>query len=534
MAWHVLRHSLTTLIVLPGALVAGLAMADPIRFIDVSATAGFQPGHLDSIPAGGIAVADFNRNGFPDIFVTGGVQHPNKLYFNQGDGTFSTDPAINAQLAGENCSVAAAADFNNDGWPDIYVGCRWSDNKLFQNLGGSGFADVTPAELNHYVPAPSGTRTDAVAWGDLTGNGYLDLYVGVFTGFTDTSNPDSLDRILLNHGNGMWSNAATSLNPETLIRPALAVTISDLTGNGRPDIYVVNDKVAGNVLWRNDGPGCGGWCFTDISDPETTGLKVYGMGIAIADVNRNGYWDLFFSSIWNQHLLRGTGRDPLTFEHDTDTELDSNDVGWATILADFDNDGWEDAFLAVGPENFAPATLADRVYRNLGDGTFEEVSVASGLHVQIPTQGAALIDYNRNGHMDLVLHHWNRMPGYRLYRNVGQHNNHWMAIELVGGGPVNRDAVGSLVVIETPDGGIQRRQLRAGESRGANHQFLLHFGLGDQREAQVTVHWPDGQTSELGLLNGCQYHRIQHPEASPLPGWQPPLLQDRFEHPCDQ
>jgi enediyne biosynthesis protein E4 len=515
-------------------LVTTMAGADaPIQFTDISEAAGFQPGHLDSIPAGGIAVADFNRNGWPDIFVTGGVKYPNRMYFNQGDGSFSRSAEIDQQLSGENCSVAAAADFNNDGWPDLYVGCRWSDNKLFMNLAGQGFADATPPELNHNVPAPSGVRTDAVAWGDITGNGFLDLYVGIFTGLTDTSNPDLLDRILLNHGNGSWTNVAESLDPDKLIRPALAVTFSDLTGNGRQDIYVIIDKLAGNILWRNDGPGCGGWCFTDVSDPDTTGLKVYGMGIAIGDINRNGQWDLFFSSIFNQHLLRGLSQDPLVFSHDTETPLNTNDVGWATILADFDNDGWEDAFLAVGPENFAPVTLADRVFHNQGDGSFEEVSTTSGLYAQIPTQAAALIDYNRNGRLDLVLHHWNRNPGYRLYRNNSDNDNHWIALELVGGGPINRDAVGSLVVIETPDGGIQRRQLRAGESRGASHQPLVHFGLGSEQDAEVTVHWPDGTTSKLGTLSGCRYHRIQHPQGQALPGWQPPLLNDRFQHPCD-
>lgn len=486
--------------------------ASSLTFVDISQQAGFTPDHSDIIPAGGVAVADFNGNGYPDIFVTGG-QDPNRMFFNRGNGTFRQNALINAQLAGENCLVTAAADFNNNGWPDLYVGCRGSDNLLLANQEGNGFVDVTPDELNHIAPSAPTTRTDTVAWGDLTGNGHLDLFIGIFTPSTDTSNPDNLNRIMLNNGDGTWTNAADHLDPQKLVRPTLAATISDLNGNGRPDIYVINDKMAGNVLWRNDGPGCDSWCFTDIADPDTTGMQAYGMGIAIGDVSRNGYWDLYFSSIFDQHLLRGTGTDPLTFVEDTDTPLGANAVGWATIFADFDNDGWEDAYLAVGPENFNPTPLNDHLYRNQQDGTFSDVTAGSGLGDEIPTQGAAYIDFNRNGKLDLVLHHWNQSPGFRLYENTTADAGHWIAFELTGGGGVNRGAVGSLVVIETPDGGVQRRELRAGESRASSHQPILHFGLGEFDTADVTVHWPDGQQSALGILSADRYHRLYHPEA---------------------
>ena len=504
-----------------------------LSFEDVSQQVGFTPGHIDNIPGGGIAVADFNGNGYPDIFVTGGAQFANRLYFNQGDGNFLQNPDINQQLAGEKCSVTAAADYNNSGWPDIYVGCRHSDNKLFENQGGSGFADVTPDELNHNVPAPSDVRTDAVAWGDLTGNGYLDLFIGIFTGLSDTENPDNLNRIMLNNGDGSWTNAAGNLDPATLNRLTLAATISDFNGSGRPDIYVVNDKLSGNVLWRNDGPGCGGWCFTDVSEPDSTGLAVYGMGIAVGDVDRDGYWDLFFSSIGDQHLMRGTGTDPLDFVEDTDTPLGVNAVGWGTIFADFNNNGWEDAYLAVGPEAFTGTdSLMDRLFRNQGDGTFTNVTFGSGLGQEIPTHAAALIDFNRNGKLDLILHHWNQSPGYRIYKNITEETGHWIGFELTGGGGVNRGAVGSLVIIETPDGGVQRRELRAGESRGSSHDPIIHFGIGEHESASVTIRWPDGAETGFDSLPGCQYHVLRHPSAEPPTKQDDAIHHDRFKHPC--
>ncbi|NBB93232.1 MAG: hypothetical protein GVY32_08700 [Gammaproteobacteria bacterium] len=522
--------SICTVRALPALCLVLAAPASALNFLDISDSAGFTPDHTDQTPAGGISVADFNGNGYPDIFVTGGLGTPNRLYFNQGDNTFQDDPAINAQLAGERCSVTAAADYDNDGWPDLYVGCRWSENHLFRNIGGEGFADVTPEALQHNVPCCSSTRTDAVAWGDLTGNGFLDLYIGIFTGEPDTV-PGNLDRIMLNNGDGTWTNAADALDPDALVKPALAVTMSDLDGDGRPDIYVINDKKAGNQLWRNEGPGCGSWCFSDISEASATDTRAYGMGIAIGDVDRDGLWDMYFSSIEEQHLLRGVSRDPLLFSEDTASPLNYDGIGWGTILADFDNDGFEDAYLAVGPEAFAPTDLIDQVFRNDGDGSFTRVTEGSGLDADIPTQAAALIDFDRNGVLDLVLHHWNQSPGYRLYRNTTFETGHWIGFTLEGGAPgVNRDAVGTLITLKMPDGAAQRRELRAGQSRGSSHDRLLHFGLGEATSASVTVRWPDGCVQRLGSMPQGAYHHLVHPRAGGSSGR---IHGDRFETECE-
>ncbi len=515
-------------------LLLAAAPLAALSFEDSSQQVGFTPSHADQVPGGGIAVADFDRNGYPDIFVTGGTGYGNRLYFNDGDGNFEDDADINAQLFGENCSVTAAADFDNDGWPDLYVGCRWSNNHLFRNLEGQGFKDVTPIELNHHVPCCASTRTDAVAWADLTGNGYLDLYIGIFTGASDTGNANNLDRIMLNNGDGSWTNAAEQLDPDKLIKTGLAVAMSDLNGSGRPDIYVVNDKLMGNHLWRNDGAGCGSWCFTDVSEESDTDISAYGMGIAIGDVNRDGLWDMYFSSIDAQHLLLGEDSDPLAFQEVVDTPLNHDAVGWGTIFADFDNDGWEDAYLAVGPESFAPTELVDQVFHNQGDGSFANVTASSGLGTKIPTQAAARIDLDRDGTLDLVLHHWNRQPGYRVYRNTTESTGNWIGFELTGGGPVNRDGIGARVALQTADGGSQMRELRAGESRGASHDPVLHFGLGEHDSAEVTITWPDGTEQSLGTLTGCRYHHLVHPQSqvTPPPGGDHGIFRSRFESSC--
>lgn len=504
-----------------GALLITALMAaaelHAVSFQAVAPEAGFVPPFSANIPAGGIAVADFNRDGWPDVFVTGYLQ-PNRLFFNQGDGTFVQSEAINSMLAGALCSVVAAADFDNDGWTDLYIGCRGGQNLLLRNLEGTGFADVTPAELDHNPGGSNPPRTDALAWGDFTGNGHLDLYIGIYpnSAHPDIDNPDNLDRIALNHGDGSWSLALVDADAPMrarLARTALAATIQDFTGDGRQDLLVINDKLQGNSLWRNDGPGCGGWCFTDIAADAGVLRPLFGMGIAVGDVDRDGHWDLYASSIDEQTLFRGTGSNPSTFIEDADSPLNHYGVGWGTIFADFDNDGWEDAFLAVASAGFSTTGNQDQIYRNLGQGEFVSVSAASGLAQPRPTQAAARIDFDRDGRIDLVLGHWNE--GYRLYHNVTPAAGRWLGLHLEGGGTINRDAAGSRIVLRTA-GGCQMRELRIGESRGSSHEPGAHFGLGSAGRGYATVYWPDGSTEVLGWLSADQYHQhaignsIQH------------------------
>ena len=509
---------------LAGALaLAGLlwmTSAAGMSFSDVSQQAQFEPAFFADIPSGGIAVADYDGNGYPDLFVTG-YYHDNRLYFNQGDGTFSQDPAINADIAGSRCSVAAAADYDNDGWPDIYVGCRNQSNLLLRNLAGNGFENAIVPAIDHAVSSVNSARTDAVAWGDLTGNGHLDLFVGVYptSSAPDLDDPANLDRILINHGDGSWSNATldyTGSDRAKLTRTALAVTISDLDGDGRPDIYVVNDKLQGNVLWRNEGPGCGDWCFSDVAADAGADTEVFGMGLAVSDVDRDGLWDLYFSSIDEQALLRGTGQQPLAFEREANTVLNHQAVGWGTIFADFDNDGWEDVFLAVNSGSFSSSETVDQLFRNQQDGSFVSVTDGSVFDVVRPSEPAAIVDFDLDGRLDLVVGHWNQSPGYRLYRNTSSAAGNWIGFRLEGGGPVNRDAIGTQLAIDTGDGSPQMRELRAGESRGSSHQQILHFGLGTQESADVTVVWPGGLTELLQDMPAGQYHELSYPEDNVL------------------
>jgi hypothetical protein len=484
-----------------------------VQFVDVSASTGFQPGLTADIPAGGIAVADFDRNGYPDIFVTG-YDQPNRLFFNDGAGAFTEQAAVNAQVDGSLCSTTAAADYDNDGWIDLYVGCRGGSNLLLRNTGGA-FEDVTVPAIDHDAMSMSAQRTDAVAWGDLDRNGLADLFVGVYPSSSSPNPLDPLnqDLIVLQLEEG-WTPLQNNLPPELLVRTALAATFADIDRDGRTDLYVVNDKVQGNVLWRNTGPGCGGVCLVDVGPASGADRPVFGMGIAAEDVDGDGLVDLYFSSIGEQILLRGTSADPLLFEEFQDVAgMNHPGIGWATILTDLDNDGHKDGYIAIMPSPGGTPDGTDQCYRNLGNGQFENVTTTSGLGNDLVTIAAARIDFDRDGRMDLVLGHFNE--GYRLYRNQAAPGQ-WIGFRLEGGGPgVTRDALGAWVEVTTGDG-VQRREMRAGESRGSSHDPILHFGLGASTMADVTIHWPDGTVESIGTMEAGRYHHRVHPQFDPL------------------
>jgi len=235
------------------------------------------------------------------------------------------------------------------------------------------------------------------------------------------------------------------------------------------------------------------------------------MGLAIGDVDRGGLWDLYFSSIDEQVLMRGVSTQPLSFVEDGDSPLNFNAVGWSTILADFDNDGWEDAFLATNSGSFSTTTSVDQVFRNQGDGTSVVVTEGSGLETVRASEAAALIDMNRDGRLDLVIGHWNEAVGYRIYENVTLGTGHWIGFRLDGGETVNRSALGTRIVLDDGLGSNQMRELRSGEARGGNHEPILHFGLGEQTQVSATIFWPDGTVQSLTDLAIDRYHELTHP-----------------------
>ena len=483
-------------------------------FVDASAAAGIDAPHRGSWGFDGKggylgigqAWGDYDNDGWVDLFLAGG-QGPSILYRNNGDGTFAiSEHARDVTLAEAWTGGAVWGDYDNDGWRDLYV-LTHSANVLFHNVAGAGFRDVTAAAG---VGATGNGST--AAWGDYDADGFLDLFVANWTCYPECAPAEApalmSDRLYRNRGNGTFEDVSRLLG-DKLQGAAFSASFVDFDNDGDADIYVVNDKVEnpiGNVLWRNDGPGCGGWCWSDASAETRTDAVRNGMGLAVGDYDNDLDLDFYFSDMGEpMSLLQNVdGR----FRHATEAagvgaERHGRIVGWGTVFFDFDNDGWLDLFLAAtgyAPRFSDPGAPIDLLFlphpnvlfRNRGYGNYVEVTPASWQARPRPSMGVAYADYDRDGFVDLVVGNFD--VGYTLYRNAGLAgaDHHWLTVRLEGRGPINRDAIGARVFVTPRDGRRPRMQeVKSGSSLGAGNDTALHFGLGASATAMVRVLWPD-------------------------------------------
>jgi hypothetical protein len=485
-------------------------------FTNVSAGAGISMGHHVEgyvYLATGQAWGDYNGDDHLDLYLTDQLG-ANQLLANNGDGTFVPSPVADiVALPDSKSGGAVFADYNNDGWPDLYV-LNWGENKLFHNDEGAGFTDITSVA----GVGDEGTGESA-AWGDYDKDGLLDLYVtnwGCPTG-CDVTPPD---RLYHNNGDGTFTDVSGALNVAQMEKPGFVASFVDYDNDLDLDIYVVNDFNSGNVLWRNDGAGCTQWCFTDVSVASGSNIGVYGMGLAIGDYDLDQDLDFYFSDADPAVLLQSQVSQGSPTFLDVSVEAGvaydaPNTVSWGTLFFDYDNNGWPDLYLStmnsIGP---APS----RLFHNRGDGSFADVSAGSGADDPGKSMGVAYADYDRDGDLDLIL--GNFWENYALYRNDSDAAavNHWLAIKLIGVGPVNRDAVGTRVYVELSDGRTLMQEVKDGSSIGAGNQLALHFGLG-QGPAEsvvnsVTVIWPDGLAEQFDQVSVDQIWELRYPQAT--------------------
>lgn len=426
----------------------------------------------------GQAFADWDGDGDLDLYVTGGAA-PSVLLENQGDGTLvALDNIGDAALLEQGSAGAAWADYDHDDDPDLLV-ATLSGARLLRNDGPDGFTDIT----DH---AGVGIRGDAVmaSWGDFNHDGWLDVYVAFH--FFDR------DVLLAGSPSGKFTPVQIGSQAE----PSFAGAFLDYDDDGYLDLYTCVDHDDGNHLRRNAmatfaGPRERKGPFIDVSEQTTTGLEMDCMGIAVGDYDNDLDLDLYMSNIGYPHLLRnGSSQGQTTFDHVAEEAgVEFYALGWGTLFFDFDNDGWLDLYLATqdtNPQRF------NRVFHNLGDGTFQDVSLVSGASDGGWSYGVGAADLDGDGFVELVI--GNRGEGYRVLRNtagVGG-NNHWLSVELRGAGPVNRDAIGSRVWVTTTEGDVRLGESRSGSTMGGGDQSRLHFGLGQASVDHVTIRWPDG------------------------------------------
>jgi cytochrome c peroxidase len=481
---------------------------DAPSFKDVSAEAGVVNNRLPGIEMfAGQAWGDYDNDGWVDLYVTDPAG-PNTLYRNHGDGTF-TVAALAEQVALPQAYSQGAifADYDNDGWKDLFV-ANWGQNTLFRNDQGRAFTDVTAAA----GLAGDSANSKTASWGDFDGDGWLDLYVANWSCYPKCGRQleGDPDRLYHNQGDGTFRDVSDWLGGG-LTGAGFVASFIDFDNDGDLDLYLVNDAFVnpvGNKLWRNDGPGCKGWCFAQIAHEVGADARVFGMGLAAGDYDNDGDTDFYFSNVGPMTLLR---QEEGRFEDAAAAAgvQAPTAIAWGAVFLDYDNDGWRDLYLAVSDTTNHRDIAANRLFRNQGDGSFAAACQTEASDVRMSI-GAASADYDRDGWVDLLV--GNMDEGYRLYRNQGGANgqNHWLALELVGGGPVNRDAVGARVTL-TANGVSQMQEIIAGASVGAGHELALYFGLGGATSAEARVRWPDGTEQALGQVQADRRYRLSYP-----------------------
>jgi hypothetical protein len=448
--------------------------------------------------AAGQAWGDYNNDGLVDLYVTGNLAE-NTLYHNNGNGTFVVPrSAVGVSLPDVVSGGAVWADYDNDGWRDLYVLAHGA-NVLFRNEGGVEFTDVTGAAG---VGDP-GKGTTA-AWGDYDQDGFLDLYVANWSCFPECDPVDpelARDTLYRNNGDDTFRDVSDQLPFDRLLGAGFSASFLDYDDDGDLDIYVVNDQrfsAIGNVLFRNDGFGCDGWCWTDASADANVGITMNGGGLGVADFNNDRRLDMYAANRPAPMALFQNQGDGAFAEvaGSFGAAIDEAGVaGWGNAFLDYDNDGWQDIVMAtteMRPDEGFLFEAPNRLLHNNGDGSFADVTPTSWGDAPTPSIGLATADFDNDGLVDFVTGDWD--VGYRLYRNEGSAGagNNWLTVRLVGGGPVNRDAVGARVYVTTIDDHTQMQEVKIGSSVGSGNDTALHFGLGQASDIRdVTIVWPN-------------------------------------------
>jgi enediyne biosynthesis protein E4 len=472
----------------------------------------------------GVCVADFDRDGWQDIyFVNGrdrygrGVQVSNALYRNNGDGTF-TDVTAQAGVPGDAYGLGCAwGDYDNDGYPDLYV-TQYGRNILYHNNGNGTFTDVTSKA--HVDGMDFGTmfHTGAVFF-DYDRDGQLDLYAGGYVNFGPESkqtcpfngSPSSCPPqqysgtaavLYRNNGDGTFTNvtkAAGIYQPEG---KNLAVGAADYDNDGWQDLFVANDGKE-LYLYHNEHNGT----FREVALSAGVALNEDGgtmaaMCISLGDYNNNGLLDLYVSDFQEQgdHLWRNTGNG--TFEETTRHAgialTTVKYLGFGGGFLDFDNDGWLDLFIANGhvyPSIEDPARgthykQTNLLFHNEHNGKFSNVTASMRKAFSVPRlgRGVAFADFENKGSMDILIAN-NDDPPSLLKSGGGP--NHFINLKLVGT-KSNRDAIGARVRIKA-NGFAQLREIQGGGSYLSQSDLRAHFGLGASvRIDSLEIEWPSG------------------------------------------
>ena len=529
------------------ASTSGAASADIPQLVDITASAGIHFDHLSTPEAryivesmsGGVALIDYDRDGYPDIYFTNaqnvemalaGKKAKSALYHNNRDGTF-TDVTDKSGV-GYPCWAmgAAVGDYNNDGWPDLLVTC-FGGVVMYRNNGDGTFTDVTKqAGLGGDTAWATGA-----SFGDYDGDGWADLFVAHYVDFhlddlptfgsrktcqyhnvAVQCGPRGLkgfrDNLYHNNGDGTF----TEVSKEAGVDDAqgffgLTAVWSDLNGDGRPDLFVANDGEP-NYLYKNDGSGR----FTNVAYQagvavNEDGAEQANMGVALGDYLHTGRFSIGITHFSEEYAALYRNDGDLNFTDVSHAagiaQGTTSYVGWGDAFFDLDNDGWPDFFMVNGhvyPQvNVAGIGTKYRepklLFLNEHNGNFRNISQDAGPAIQIPqvSRGLAVGDLFNDGRLELVVE--NLEGGPMILRPEGGPRNHWISFALLGT-KSNRLALNARVRV-TAGELVEEDEVRSGGSYLSQNDLRLHFGLGKhERVDKVEIFWPSGTKEVLSQV----------------------------------
>ena len=529
------------------------------QLVDITRSTKIQFDHLSS-PAkkyivesmsGGVAIIDYDRDGWPDIYFTNapgidmalaGRKARSALYHNNRDGTF-TDVTEKAGV-GYPCWAmgASVGDYDNDGWPDLLVTC-FGGVTLFRNNRNGTFTNVT---------TQAGLSTDAgwatgAAFGDYDRDGWADLFVAHYVDLNLKDLPEfgsrvtcqyhsipvqcgprglkgSPDALYHNNGNGTFSEVAKAAgvdDPQKFF--GLTAVWSDFNNDGRLDLFVANDGEP-NYLYRNDGNGH----FTDVALDAGVAVNVDGseqanMGLALGDYEHKGLFSVAITHFSEEYAALYRNNGGFNF---TDVSSASGIargttpyVGWGDAFFDVDNDGWPDLILING-HVYPQVDIKDigtafrepkLLYLNQHDGTFRDASKLAGAAIQVPqvSRGLAVGDLFNDGHLEVVVENLEGEP--MILSPQGGPRNHWISFELEG-------AKGNLLALNarlraTAGNLVQLDEVRSGGSYLSQNDLRIHFGLaGHEKLDKLEIFWPSGKVETLTNLAADRSYLLKEGE----------------------
>jgi enediyne biosynthesis protein E4 len=542
----------------------GFVKTGPIVFQDISKKAGLttwshkmgtpQKSFILETTGSGACLLDFDHDGWLDIYLVNGSTYEamdgksepphGALFRNNHDGTF-TDIAVKAGVTNDRWGYGCAVgDYDNDGWPDLYV-TNYGENRLYHNNHDGTFTDTATL-----AKVTLGNWSTGASFGDYDGDGRLDLFVPGYIHYDINHPPVSgsatvgfvycqyrgapvmcgprglqgePDHLFHNNGDGTFTDVSEKAGVSDKTRYyGFSSTFVDVNNDGQVDLIVADDSTP-NYLYINKGDGT----FEDASFYSGFALnqdsrETASMGIGVGDYLNNGRVDLYTTTFSDDYktLFRNEGDgnySEITPEMGI-AEVTYPFLSWGTEFIDYDNDGWKDIMSVSGhvypqaDEHNWGTTFAERpmLFHNVNHGQKFEVIPAvegTGLADVIPARGAAFGDLFNDGKIDVVINCIDHTPV--LLRDVNADTNHWVGLALIGGSKGPRDAIGTTVYLTS--GGIrQREDVMSGGSYESSNDQRLHFGLGQTATVDtVEIHWSDGTVQQVSIPSVDRFFTIE-------------------------